>query len=85
MNDVTRDNWLIEQIEYAERIIATWPEWKKGLLGRLSQPTRGTPRPTLVPDYRHSILCSGDKSRPIGHPGCCCLTIMNRDAMEDVE
>lgn len=49
-------DWLKEQAEYAGKIIATWPEWKKGLLGRFSQPMSETPRPFVD---NHSVLCSG--------------------------
>lgn len=70
---------LKDQAEYAEKIIATWPEWKKGLLDRFAQPTSETPRPFV---YNHSVLCSGDRRMPVGSPGCCCLRMLTMGSEE---
>ena len=69
-------DWLKEQAEYAEKIIATWPEWKKGLLVRFSQPASDTPMPFAD---NHSVLCSGGHRKPVGEMGCCCLRMLKEN------
>jgi hypothetical protein len=34
--------------------------------------------------YQHSVVCSGDRRKPIGSPGCCCLRLL-REAANDSE
>lgn len=35
---------FIEHLEYAAKVVATWPAWKRNILGYSSQPTRKEPR-----------------------------------------
>jgi hypothetical protein len=32
--------------------------------------------------YQHSVVCSGDRRKPIGAPGCCCLRLLHEAANE---
>jgi hypothetical protein len=30
--------------------------------------------------YQHCVICSGDRRKPIGSPGCCCLRLLHEAA-----
>jgi hypothetical protein len=39
---------FIEQIEYASRVVAKWPAWKRNILRTSETPTMTKPRPPVV-------------------------------------